>query len=443
MAGSQTQLIERDIASLKPYARNARTHSKKQVKQIAASIERFGFTNPVLVSDEGEIIAGHGRVEAVKLLGWKRVPTLALSHLSEEERRAYVLADNKLALNAGWDKEILAIELQALVDCDFDIEVTGFSLAEVDFALVDAREADPGAGDAPEDAMPDHQGDPVTRAGDIWQLGRHRLLCGDTRDSDAMDRLMDGESADLVFTDPPYNVAIDGNVCGLGSVKHREFAFASGEMSESQFTRFLADTLSNMSRLMRDGAIAFVCMDWRHMGELLKAGSEAFTELKNLVVWNKTNGGMGAFYRSKHELIFVFKQGSAQHTNSFGLGETGRYRTNVWDYAGISSIGANRSDELAMHPTVKPVALIADAIMDCSKRGQIVLDGFGGSGSTLIAAEKTGRSARLIEYDPLYCDTIVRRWDSYTGKRAKLASTGELFEDVAEARLGIDLEAAE
>ena len=443
MAGSHTQLIERDIASLKPYARNARTHSKKQVKQIAASIERFGFTNPVLVSDEGEIIAGHGRVEAVKLLGWKRVPTLALSHLSEEERRAYVLADNKLALNAGWDKEILAIELQALVDCDFDIEVTGFSLAEVDFALVDAREADPGAGDAPEDAMPDHQGDPVTRAGDIWQLGRHRLLCGDTRDSDAMDRLMDGESADLVFTDPPYNVAIDGNVCGLGSVKHREFAFASGEMSESQFTRFLADTLSNMSRLMRDGAIAFVCMDWRHMGELLKAGSEAFTELKNLVVWNKTNGGMGAFYRSKHELIFVFKQGSAQHTNSFGLGETGRYRTNVWDYAGISSIGANRSDELAMHPTVKPVALIADAIMDCSKRGQIVLDGFGGSGSTLIAAEKTGRSARLIEYDPLYCDTIVRRWDSYTGKRAKLASTGELFEDVAEARLGIDLEAAE
>ena len=370
MAGSQTQLIERDIASLKPYARNARTHSRKQVKQIAASIERFGFTNPVLISKEGEIVAGHGRVEAAKLLGWKRVPTLALSHLSAEERRAYVLADNKLALNAGWDKEILAIELQALVDCDFDIEVTGFSLAEVDFTLVDAREADPGADDAPEDAVPDHQSDPVTRSGDIWQLGRHRLLCGDTRDCEAMDRLMDGEGADLVFTDPPYNVAIDGNVCGLGSVKHREFAFASGEMSESQFTRFLADTLGNMSRTMRDGAIAFVCMDWRHMGELLTAGSEAFTELKNLVVWNKTNGGMGAFYRSKHELIFVFKQGSAQHTNSFGLGETGRYRTNVWDYAGISSIGANRSDELAMHPTVKPVALIGDAIMDCSKRGQ-------------------------------------------------------------------------
>jgi len=290
--------------------------------------------------------------------------------------------------------------------------------------------------------VPEQEGNPVTRAGDIWQLGHHRLLCGDTRDSGAMDKLMEGESADLVFTDPPYNVAIDGNVCGLGSVKHREFAFASGEMSESQFSGFLAETLGNMSRVMRHGAIAFVCMDWRHMGELLTAGSEAFTELKNLVVWNKTDGGMGACYRSKHELVFVFKQGTATHTNSFGLGETGRYRTNVWDYAGISSIGASRSEELAMHPTVKPVALIADAIMDCSKRGQIVLDGFGGSGSTLIAAEKTGRSARLIEYDPLYCDTIIRRWEAFTGKRTKLSGGGEYFEDIAEARLGADLEVA-
>ena len=250
---------------------------------------------------------------------------------------------------------------------------------------------------------------------------------------------MGSERADLVFTDPPYNVKIDGNVCGLGSVKHREFAFASGEMNRDQFTAFLTETLGNMGAVMRDGAIAFVCMDWRHMSELLAAGETAFTELKNLVVWNKTNGGMGAFYRSKHELIFVFKQGTAEHTNSFGLGETGRYRTNVWDYAGISSIGAGRSDELAMHPTVKPVAMIADAIRDCSKRGQIVLDAFGGSGSTLIAAEKTGRSARLIEYDPLYCDTIVRRWEIYTGKRATLAVTGQTFEDLAETRLALEL----
>lgn len=443
MINPHQTLVEHEISSLKPYPRNARTHSRKQITQIAKSIERFGFTNPVLISDDREIIAGHGRVEAARQLGMKRVPTLALSHLSEAERRAYVLADNKLALNAGWDREILAIELQALVDLEFDVEVTGFSLAEVDFALDEAREASPDGPRSPEDLVPEIAGTPVSQMGDIWELGRHRLMCGDTRDPGTIDRLMAGTRADLVFTDPPYNVAIDGNVCGLGSVKHREFAFASGEMSESQFTAFLSDTLGNMSQVMRDGAIAFVCMDWRHMGELLTAGSRIFTEFKNLVVWNKTNGGMGAFYRSKHELIFVFKQGTSQHTNSFGLGETGRYRTNVWDYAGISSIGANRSEELAMHPTVKPVALIADAIRDCSRRGEIVLDGFGGSGSTLIAAEQTGRSARLVEYDPLYCDTIIRRWQDYTGKRATLAASGDLFDDVAEERQGLDLEVAE
>ena len=434
-----TQVIERAINSLRPYARNARTHSKKQVRQIAASIERFGFTNPVLISDDGEIIAGHGRVEAAKLLKWKTVPTIALSHLSETERRAYVLADNKLALNAGWDKEILAIELQALVDLQFDVELTGFSLAEIDFAIEEAGEADPDGSDAAEDAVKYASGTPVSRKADLWQLGRHRLLCGDARSEIDFKALMDGETADLVFTDPPYNVKIDGNVCGLGTVKHREFAFASGEMSKSQFTGFLTETLGNVASVMRDGAIAYVCMDWRHMGELLAAGEAAFTELKNLVVWNKTNGGMGAFYRSKHELVFVFKQGTAEHTNSFGLGQTGRYRTNVWDYAGISSIGASRSDELAMHPTVKPVAMIADALRDCSRRGEIVLDAFGGSGSTLIAAEKTGRSARLIEYDPLYCDTIIKRWEAYTGKRATLAVTNDTFEALTETRLGFDL----
>ena len=222
---------------------------------------------------------------------------------------------------------------------------------------------------------------------------------------------------------------IDGNVCGLGSVKHREFAFASGEMSEDQFTRFLTITLGNVASTMRDGAIAYICMDWRHLGEMLTAGKASFTEFKNLVVWNKTNGGMGAFYRSKHELVFVFKHGTAPHTNSFGLGETGRYRTNVWDYAGISSISDSRSDELAMHPTVKPIVMIADAIKDCSRRGEIVLDCFGGSGSTLIAAEKTGRRSRLIEYDPLYCDVIIRRWEKLTGKHAILEATGQRFEE--------------
>ncbi len=421
----QPAIVHRSVNDLKPYARNARTHCKKQLKQIAASIERFGFTNPVLVSDDLEIIAGHGRVEAAKLLGLKTVPTIALSHLNATERRAYVLADNKLALNAGWDRDVLAIELQGLIDLDFDVELTGFGIAEIDFIIDDAKSADPDQSDEPEDKIPVVTGPAVTRKGDVWQLGRHRLVCGDARSATDMATLMGNERADMVFTDPPYNVAIDGNVCGLGEVKHREFAMASGEMSRSEFTRFLTDSLGTMVSVMRDGAIAFVCMDWRHMGEMIEAGEAVFTELKNLVVWNKTNGGMGAFYRSKHELIFVFKAGAAPHTNSFGLGETGRYRTNVWDYAGISSIGANRAEELAMHPTVKPVALIADAIKDCSRRGEIILDAFGGSGSTLIAAEKTGRSARLIEYDPLYCDTIIRRWETLTGKSARLEATAE------------------
>lgn len=429
-------IVDRPIGALHPYARNARTHSKRQLRQIAASIERFGFVNPVLVTGAGDIVAGHGRVEAAKLLGLKSVPTLSVDHLSDVERRAYILADNKLALNAGWDKEILAIELQGLIDLDFEVDLTGFSLAEIDGVLDDAREASLDGAETPDDVVPAVSGPAVTRLGDYWLMGHHRLVCGDAQDASVFARLMGDERADLVFTDPPYNVKIDGHVCGNGSVRHREFAFASGEMSEAEFTRFLVATLGNTARVMRDGAIAFVCMDWRHTSELLVAGRECFSELKNLVVWNKTNGGMGSFYRSKHELIFVFKQGEAPHTNSFGLGETGRYRTNVWDYAGISSVGSDRNEELAMHPTVKPVALIADAIRDCLKRGELVLDCFGGSGSTLVAAEKTGRRARLIEYDPLYCDTIVRRWKNLTGKRAVHETSGRSFEEQEEAWLG-------
>lgn len=425
--GARRAVVEHPIDELNPCPRNARTHSRKQLRQIANSIERFGFTNPVLIDDAGQIIAGHGRVEAAKLLGLKRVPTLTLSHLSPEEQRAYMLADNKLALNAGWDPDLLAQELQELIEDEFDLDLIGFSLAEIDVILDDAREASAATRDAPEDAVPAPSQTVITQRGDLWKLGEHYLLCGDARDRDDVAKLMQGREADLVFTDPPYNVRIDGNVCGLGSVKHREFAFASGEMSETEFTRFLTDTLGNAASVMRDGAIAFVCMDWRHMGELLVAGRQVFTELKNMVVWNKTNAGMGTFYRSKHELIFVFKHGTAIHTNTFGLGDSGRYRTNVWDHAGISSIGASRAEELAMHPTVKPVALVADAIRDCSRRGEIVLDCFAGSGTTLIAAEKTGRRARIIEYDPAYCDTIIRRWEAYTGRNAVHTASGETF----------------
>lgn len=420
--------------TLKPYAGNARTHAKKQIQQIARSIERFGFTNPVLIDDANGIIAGHGRVLAARLIGLDRVPCLRLSHLTETEKRAYVLADNKLALNAGWDKELLAIELQGLIEADYQVEVTGFSIGEVDAVLQEAREAAPIGADPRDDACPEPEAVAVTQPGDIWQLGRHRLICGDAQDTNAYARLLDGDRVDAVFTDPPYNVKIDGHVSGLGATKHREFAFASGEMSKEAFTTFLTTTLGHAAAACGDGAIAFVCMDWRHMGELIAAGEAVFTELKNVCVWNKNNGGMGTFYRSKHEMIFVFKVGTAPHTNTFGLGDEGRYRTNVWDYAGVNTMKKGRMEELEMHPTVKPVALVADAILDVTRRGALVLDPFGGSGSTLIAAEKTGRTARLIEFDPHYCDVIVRRFEAYTGKRGTLAATGAAFEDVAEAR---------
>jgi DNA modification methylase len=443
-----TDLLAVPVASLRPYARNARTHSRKQIKQIANSIKRFGFTNPVLISDDDEIVAGHGRVEAAKLLGMETVPTLRLSHLSPAERRAYILADNKLALNAGWDRDLLALELQGLVDLDFDIELTGFSLAEVDLIIEEAGESSP----SPSTTLPDREDEvpsmresaaAVTRAGDLWLLGRHRLICGDAQRAATFAELLAGERADLVFTDPPYNVPIDGHVCGLGRIRHREFAMGVGEMSSEAFTRFLTETLGHAASASADGAIAFVCMDWRHIGEVLKAGAAVFSELKNLCVWNKTNGGMGTFYRSKHELVFVFKVGNGPHTNTFGLGETGRYRTNVWDYAGVNTFGSKRLDELSMHPTVKPVALVADAIKDCSKRGGIVLDPFAGSGTTLIAAERTGRSARVIEYDPAYCDQIVRRFEQLTGQQAMLSPGGEPFEAVAEARQSPELIASE
>ena len=424
------------VERLKPYANNARTHSKQQIDQIAASIQRFGFTNPVLVGDDLTILAGHGRVAAAIQLGIGEVPVRRLSHLNDAEKRAYILADNKLAENAGWDRDLLAIELQGLIDLDFDIDVIGFDTAEIDLLFDEQTEGDDPQTARWEEIPPASEEPPVTRVGDLWQLGSHRLLCGDAKSASDLDRLCADTTIELLFTDPPYNVPIDGHVSGLGKHRHREFVEASGEMSEEAFVGFLTSTLGNAARHLKDGAIAYVCMDWRHMREVLSAGDAAFDELKNLCIWNKTNGGMGSFYRSKHELVFVYKKGRAAHINNFGLGEKGRYRTNVWDYAGISSMGANREEELAMHPTVKPVVMIADALFDCSHRNGHVLDIFGGSGSTLMAAERTGRIAHLMELDPVYCDTIIHRFEKVTGRKAVLDGDGRTFGEVADERRG-------
>ena len=422
------------VCELRPYPNNARTHSKKQVRQIAKSIEKFSFCNPVLIDDANQIIAGHGRVEAAKLLGIDTVPTCQLSHLSDADKRAYILADNKLAEKAGWDRELLAIELQGLIELEVDIELTGFDMAEVDIILEDAREAS-SAASGPEDTVPEPSPGPaVTQVGDLWMLGSHRLLCDDAREQAAYDRLLAGAKVEFVFTDPPYNVAIDGHVCGLGRVHHREFAMGSGEMSEAEFTAFLKAVFALLAANSVAGSIHQICMDWRHMWEMLGAGRAFYSELKNLCVWNKTNAGMGSFYRSKHELVFVWKSGTAAHVNNFELGQHGRYRTNVWDYAGVNTMRAGRLEELAMHPTVKPVALVADAIKDCSRRGGLVLDPFCGSGTILIAAERTGRKARALEIDPAYVDVAVRRWQAYAGKPAVLAGSGEAFETVEAQR---------
>ena len=419
------------VSSLRSRPSNARTHSARQLRQIADSIRQFGFTNPVLVDAENVIIAGHGRVAAARAIGLETVPTVCLDGLSASEIRAYVIADNRLAENAGWDREILAIELQNLaeLDLDFDVIITGFEMAEVD-VLIDDLGLEPDAASA--DAVPAIQGPAVTRLGDIWQIGAHRLICADATEPQSYARLLGGERAQLVFTDPPYNVKIDGHVSGLGAAKHREFAVASGEMSEAEFTAFLTKVFANLTAHTIDGAIHFVCMDWRHVGEVLAAARGIYADLKNICVWAKSNGGMGSLYRSQHEFVFVFKSGTAPLINNVELGKHGRYRTNA--YAGANAFGPTRADDLAMHPTVKPVALVADAILDCSRRKAIVLDAFAGSGTTLVAAHKTGRRGYGIELDPLYCDLIVRRLQDLTGHAAVEAGTGRTFDDLAAER---------
>jgi DNA modification methylase len=423
----------RPVTALAAYPRNARTHSKRQIRQIADSISAFGFTNPILIDAGNTIVAGHGRLLAAQLLGMTDVPTIRLESLTETQIRAYVLADNKLAEKAGWDESILAIELQHLltIDLGFDVTVTGFEVPEIDLIIRDAT-SKPSADDELESAP---AGPPMTRPGDLWQLGKHRILCGNSLEEAAYTRLMNGRKADVVFVDPPYNVAIDGHVSGNGSIQHREFQMASGEMSEEEFVRFLTTSLGLLARHSKIGSVHFVCMDWRHTGELLAAGKQSYDTLLNLCVWAKDKGGMGSLYRSQHEFVFVFRNGKSSHRNNVQLGRFGRNRTNVWHYPGVNTL-SRQGDEgnlLQLHPTVKPVALVADALLDCSAPGNLVLDSFLGSGSTLIAAQRTGRICHGIEIDPLYVDTAIRRWQRNTGADAIHAESGKRFEEMEAA----------
>nr|WP_281722865.1 DNA methyltransferase [Nitrosomonas nitrosa] len=409
--------------SLRANPANARTHSKAQIEKIAASIKTFGWMNPLIVDDGNRVLCGHGRLAAAKLLGMAKVPVIAIGDLTPEQKRAYVLADNRLAELAGWDRPLVAIEIKELMALDFDVGVIGFEPPAIDVMLNDLDEQP-----EPEDPLPGLlRGAATTKPGDVWILGAHRLLCGDTTESASFTALMAGHQAQLVITDPPYNVRI-ADISGLGKVKHREFAMASGEMSEERFVAFLETVMAQLVKHTVGGSLHYIFMDWRHLYALLTAGRRRYTELKNLCVWAKSNGGMGSLYRSQHELIAVFKNGAAPHVNNVGLGKHGRNRSNVWPFAGVNGFRAGRDADLGDHPTVKPVAMIVEAIKDSSARGDIVLDCFAGTGTTILAAERTGRRAYAMEIDPLYVDVAIERWQAATGRDAVLQSTGETYD---------------
>ena len=420
------------LSDLQPDPSTARKHSQCQITRPKAIIKEFGFTNPILIDERLKVIAGHARLEAAEALQLERVPCIRLEHLSEAQKTALAIANNKLGDMSQFDPELLTRQLAELCAIDFSMELTGFDTAEVDILLEPPiiSAADPADSFAP----PEAGAAPVSRPGDWWVLDEHRLLCGNALETTSYEHLLGGDRAEMVFTDPPYNVPIQGHVTGVVKAAHGEFAMASGEMSSKEFIRFLSTYMRHLASFSTDGSIHYHCMDWRHLPEILEAGAAAYAELKAPCVWNKTNGRMGALYRSKHELVLVYKYGTAPHVNNIDLGRHGRYRTNVWDYAGANTFRAGRDAELALHPTVKPVSLVADAIRDCSKRRALVLDPFAGSGTTILAAERTGRRAAAIEMDARYVDVAIGRWKALTGGAVRLSGDGRSFEDVAACR---------
>ena len=431
----QLEVVTRPIAHLTLDPNNPREHRRKQIRQIAQSIKAFGFNVPVLIDAQHRVIAGHGRILACQLLGWTDVPTICLAHLTEPQRQAFTLADNRLTEQSTWDERLLGEQLKELaeVDLDFHLEATGFDMGEIDLLIEGVLPVAEAADDPAEATSASADGPLVTQLGDVWLLGPHRVCCGTALEEEAYQILLAQRHAALVFTDPPYNVPIDGHASGLGRLTHREFVMGSGELSEAEFTAFLSHMLTLVSRYTADGTLIYCCMDWRHLGELLDAGRAAALTLKNLCVWDKEIGGMGSLYRSQHELVLVFKQGTAPHRNNVQLGQYGRSRSNVWRYPGAQSF-ARPMDEgnlLALHPTVKPVALVADVMLDASGRGDLVLDPFLGSGTTVIAAERTGRVCYGLDLDPRYVDVSIRRWQTFTGQQARLAATGQRFAERA------------
>ncbi|MGC2079570.1 MAG: DNA methyltransferase [Xanthobacteraceae bacterium] len=403
------------VSELKPHPRNPRKHTHAQIRALARSIEIFRFNAPILIDKDKHIVAGHGRYEAARYLGLTEVPVIHLDHLSQTQAQAYMLADNKLTDRSSWDDAALAVHLMELSELalDFEIEATGFEAPEIDIRI-QSHDQSGDAERADDFELP--SGPPVSTIGDLWILDGHRLICGNACEKRTYDTILDKEKATAAFTDPPYNVPVDGHVTGKGRIKHREFPMATGEMSEVEFSDFLKTALSLIRDHAVGSALIYACMDWRHMAEMQAAGRAAGFDLINLCVWAKTNGGMGSLYRSRHELVFVFRNGEEPHLNNVQLGRFGRNRSNVWNYPGMNTFPRGG---LKFHPTVKPILLVADAILDSTKRNDIILDPFVGSGTTILAAERTNRRCYGIEIDPLYVDTSVERWQRMTGEKAR------------------------
>ena len=416
------QVIYRPRTALKPHPQNPNTHSAKQVELIARSIRDFGWTNPIIIDEDDKVLAGHGRLLAAAKIGIDMVPTICVAHLSPAQRRAYVILDNRLSEVGGtWNRRLLALEHEAiqLLDPEFDLTSTGFELDDI--AIMFDNLNDISEDRTPE---PDRKGPAVAKVGDLWLLGHHRLYCGDARMAASFEALLGTEKAQMVIVDAPYNVRIGGNCVAEG--KHREFIMASGEMTRTEFADFLTGVFAHLITFSVDGSLHYLFMDWRHMAEMVLATSQ-YTEQKNLIVFDKISAGMGTCYRSQHELIWLMKNGTGPHINNFLLGQKGRHRTNVWSYPGLNGAVPDRQKLLALHPTVKPLALISDAIKDCSKTGGLILDCFAGSGTIIMAAERTGRRAAAMELDAHYVDVAIRRWQADTGQKAVLAHDGRSF----------------
>lgn len=413
MTDLKVQNIE--IIRIQNYKNNPKLHNRAQVAKIRESIREFGFINPVLLDENLEIIAGHGRVAAARDIGMTEIPAIILSHLTDAQKRAYRIADNKLTEIGKWSIEALNLEFMELakLDLDFDLNITGFETAEIDLILDGGGVSDPKNDLVP--ALTDD--DRRCKRGDIWRFGRHIIACADALNAESYAAIMGKDKAQMVLTDAPYNVKVK-NIGSMGKIKHDEFAMASGEMTPTEFTEFLGTFMRHAKAYSVDGSLHYFFMDWKHVREISTAAASVYDDLKNICVWNKTNGGMGSLYRSKHELCFIYKSGNAPHINNIELGAHGRYRTNVWDYAGANAFGGTK-DNLKLHPTVKPVAMLRDAILDVTRRGDIVLDCFLGSGSTLIACELTGRICRGIEIEKKYCDITIKRFETLTGQKAE------------------------